>query len=99
MEEVKQEEKKEEEPKVESPKKEAVKKIPLSEIQKHNKEGDLWVVLGERVLEVSKFDHPGGVEILLKNSNGVDAQSNFDKKGHSEGAKKLAETLVIGEVE
>jgi predicted heme/steroid binding protein len=41
-----------------------------AEVAKHNKKGDLWVVVRGQVVDVSKFavDHPGGEEYLLENA-------------------------------
>lgn len=38
------------------------------EISKHNKEGDLWLIIEGRVCDVSSYgpDHPGGISFLLK---------------------------------
>lgn len=37
------------------------------EVSEHNKEGDLWVVHDNKVLNVSAFkNHPGGPEVLYE---------------------------------
>lgn len=39
----------------------------LEDVSKHNTHEDCWLVIGEKVYDVSKFleDHPGGDEVLL----------------------------------
>lgn len=34
--------------------------IAFSDVQKHNKEGDCWIVVHGKVYDVSTFEHPGG---------------------------------------
>ena len=74
-----------------------MREFTLEEVSKHSKVGDLWLLFGTRVFDVSSFnDHPGSIEALLENSSGKDAQSAFDKKGHSSDAKAYVETFFIG---
>ena len=40
----------------------------LEDIADHNKPGDLWLLIHNKVYDVSKFKHPGGNEILLQNA-------------------------------
>lgn len=37
----------------------------LEEIAEHNQAGDLWLLINNRVYDVSKFDHPGNIPYLL----------------------------------
>lgn len=37
----------------------------LEEIAEHNQPGDLWLLINNKVYDVSKFKHPGGIEILV----------------------------------
>ena len=50
----------------------------MEEVAKHNKKGDLWVVLNGRVLNVSKFlsQHPGD-ELAILTFAGKDATAEF----------------------
>ena len=56
-----------------------LKEVPLSEVAKHNTDGDMWIVVHGRVVDVSKFveEHPGGVDIL-KQFKGKVADDKFD---------------------
>eukprot|EP01091_Cochliopodium_minus_P014404 TRINITY_DN4884_c0_g1_i1.p1 TRINITY_DN4884_c0_g1~~TRINITY_DN4884_c0_g1_i1.p1 ORF type:complete len:128 (-),score=41.55 TRINITY_DN4884_c0_g1_i1:46-429(-) len=42
----------------------SLKVITAEEVGKHNKEGDAWVIINNIVYDVSKFDHPGGLELI-----------------------------------
>merc|ERR1719323_1251639 len=76
-----------------------LKEFSLTEIKKHDKEGDLWLVVGNRVLDVSKFeDHPGGPDVL-EGVEGEDASEEFDQIAHSNAAKTQVEDWLIGRVE
>ena len=39
-----------------------------SEVQKHNKDGDAWLIVHGNVYDVTPFlnEHPGGKKVLLK---------------------------------
>ncbi|KAF8318498.1 acyl-CoA dehydrogenase NM domain-like protein [Clavulina sp. PMI_390] len=56
------------------------KVFSLDEVAKHNKAGDLWVVIDSKVFDLSKFAnlHPGGVSVLLdEDVAGKDATDAF----------------------
>eukprot|EP00892_Ulva_mutabilis_P012875 jgi/Ulvmu1/9960/UM059_0008.1 len=56
-----------------------LKVIPLSEVAKHNKDGDAWTVVHRKVLDISEFipRHPGG-KAVLKQYAGKIADEGFD---------------------
>ena len=35
----------------------------LEEISEHNQTGDLWLLINDKVYDVSKFKHPGNIKI------------------------------------
>eukprot|EP00894_Picocystis_sp_ML_P000578 jgi/Pico_ML_1/51095/g2182.t2 len=39
----------------------------MEEVQKHNTEDDCWLVIGEKVYDVTAYlpEHPGGADIML----------------------------------
>ena len=43
------------------------RKIKKPELELHNKENDLWVVIDGKVYDLTKFyqEHPGGPEIIV----------------------------------
>lgn len=51
----------------------AVRTFTRDEVAKHNKDGDLWVVIDAVVYDLSKFAkfHPGGVGVLLDEDVGA----------------------------
>lgn len=77
----------------------------LEEISKHNTMKDCWIILGsistegEKVYDITNYlnDHPGGPEVLLEYA-GKNAENIFQDIGHSDQAKKLVETFLIGKV-
>jgi cytochrome b involved in lipid metabolism len=73
--------------------------ITREEVAKHNKDGDLWVVLDGMVLDVSEFQfcHPGG-RLVLHESAGQDVSNSYRNAGHSKRARKVVERLKIGNV-
>ncbi|KAF8896257.1 acyl-CoA dehydrogenase [Infundibulicybe gibba] len=58
----------------------ALKTFSKDEVSKHNKEGDLWVVVDSKVFDLSRFAamHPGGLSVLLdEDVAGQDATDIF----------------------
>ncbi|KAF8656808.1 hypothetical protein AX16_002358 [Volvariella volvacea WC 439] len=58
----------------------STKEFTREEVQKHNKEGDLWVVVDSHVYDLSRFAamHPGGLSVLLdEDVAGKDATEAF----------------------
>lgn len=71
--------------------------IPDSEVAKHNKETDLWLVIKGNVHDLTNFikEHPGGEEVLIA-AAGMDATVCFEEIGHSTEAYKLCDNYKIG---
>ena len=71
----------------------------MVEVAKHNKKGDLWVVLNGRVLNVSKFlsQHPGD-ELAILTFAGKDATAEFDMIHPPDVVEKYAPDAIIGVV-
>jgi L-lactate dehydrogenase (cytochrome) len=38
--------------------------IPFKTVARHNRPGDAWIVINENVYDISRFPHPGGIEVL-----------------------------------
>jgi len=76
-----------------------MKEFSMEEIASHTTEEDLWMIIGNRVVDLSKFDdHPGGPDVL-ESAAGTDATEEFDQIAHSSAAKKQVEDFVIGKLE
>eukprot|EP01100_Stratorugosa_tubuloviscum_P002616 TRINITY_DN1622_c0_g4_i2.p1 TRINITY_DN1622_c0_g4~~TRINITY_DN1622_c0_g4_i2.p1 ORF type:complete len:148 (-),score=70.84 TRINITY_DN1622_c0_g4_i2:65-508(-) len=74
------------------------KTFTLEEIQKHNNTASTWLIIRDKVYDVTKFleEHPGGSEIILDTA-GKDATRQFDDTGHSNGAIKQLDDFYIGD--
>jgi cytochrome-b5 reductase len=71
----------------------------LEEVQKHNKADDVWIVLHNKVYDITKYleDHPGGSAILIDVA-GTDATEAFEDTGHSDEAREELEKYHIGDL-
>jgi len=76
-----------------------VKTYTIDEVNKHNKNKDIWIVLKGKVYNVTEFleQHPGGEEVLMDVA-GRDATSEFEDVGHSDEAQKLMKDFYIGDL-
>ncbi|CAI2355723.1 unnamed protein product [Caenorhabditis sp. 36 PRJEB53466] len=76
-----------------------LKQLSLKEISDHNTNKSAWIVIGNKVYDVTKFldEHPGGCEVLLEQA-GNDGTEAFEDVGHSTDARHMKEDFLIGEV-
>ncbi|EFO99504.1 hypothetical protein CRE_22344 [Caenorhabditis remanei] len=76
-----------------------LKQITLKEIADHNTNKSAWIVIGNKVFDVTKFldEHPGGCEVLLEQA-GSDGTEAFEDVGHSTDARHMKDEYLIGEV-
>jgi hypothetical protein len=67
------------------------------EVDKHNSKNDKWVVIHDKVYDISKYvkDHPGGEEILMELG---DRTEIFEDIGHSKDAKLKLKEFYIGDL-
>lgn len=70
----------------------------LNEIFEHNTKESLWLLIENKVYDVTNFKHPGGKQILLQNA-GQDATTQFEDISHSEKADEFMKDLYIGDFE
>lgn len=73
------------------------KEYLLTEVEKHNKKNDCWIIIDDNVCDVTKFleEHPGGADILLTCA-GKDCTDEFKEICHSDDAYKLVKEHKIG---
>ncbi|GAA5834742.1 hypothetical protein JCM9279_007095 [Rhodotorula babjevae] len=73
----------------------SLKSFDKAEVAKHNKEGDLWIIVDTAVYDVSKFAdmHPGGSHVLLQVA-GKDATEAFFGMHRSEVLTKYSRYLI-----
>ncbi|KAK4163381.1 hypothetical protein QBC43DRAFT_370831 [Cladorrhinum sp. PSN259] len=69
----------------------------LADVEKHSKPDDLWLIINNKVYDVTKYleDHPGGVAVLTE-VGGADATQAFAEVGHSAEADDELKLLFVG---
>lgn len=74
-------------------------KYKWEEIAKHTEQDDCWIVISNKVIDVTSFlkQHPGGRWIILEYA-GKDATQAFQNTIHSEVALQKMYELYIGDV-
>jgi len=75
------------------------KRLTLAEVAEHNDKKSSWIVIHEKVYDVTKFaeEHPGGEEVLFEQA-GKDATEAFEDVGHSTDARDLMKNFFVGEL-
>ncbi|KAJ7432317.1 cytochrome b5-like heme/steroid binding domain-containing protein [Mycena galericulata] len=74
--------------------------VTLAELRANNTKDKLYVLLHEKVYDVTKFldEHPGGDEVILAEAS-QDATEAFEDVGHSDEARELLPGFYVGEFE
>ena len=56
-----------------------VKTFTMAEVNKHNTQDDLWLLIDGKVYDVTKFfdEHPGGGDTLLQSTGTATSQCNI----------------------
>jgi cytochrome-b5 reductase len=77
----------------------ALSTFSLEDVQKHNQPHDIWLVLHNRVYDVTRYlqDHPGG-DAVLRELAGTDATEPFEEVGHSLEASDALKELYLGDL-
>jgi nitrate reductase (NAD(P)H) len=75
------------------------KKFTMAEVEKHNHEEDVWIVVNGKVYDCTEYLelHPGGVDSITINAGG-DATEDFTAI-HSTKATKMLERYYIGDLD
>ena len=73
------------------------KKYTLEEVSKHTEKNDCWIIIENKVYDVTYFlgEHPGGDYIILSHA-GKDCTGVFEDIGHSFAATKMLNQYLIG---
>ncbi|XP_020802685.1 cytochrome b5 isoform X3 [Drosophila serrata] len=73
------------------------KEISLATVKEHNTPNDLWLIIENKVYDVTKFrlEHPGGEDSLLDVA-GRDGTKEFNDVGHSSEAREILKKYYIG---
>jgi cytochrome b involved in lipid metabolism len=73
------------------------KEFTYEEVANHNKEDNCWIIIHDKVYDVSKFldIHPGGADIIMDDA-GTDVTTQFEDTGHSNDARKDMLKYEIG---
>ncbi|CAB3375688.1 Hypothetical predicted protein [Cloeon dipterum] len=71
--------------------------IRKADIENHNRDGGLWIIINNKVYDVQDFtsQSPCGEE-LLKKFSGCDASKEFDAACHSASAKRKMTNFLVG---
>ncbi|KAJ5673362.1 hypothetical protein N7507_002489 [Penicillium longicatenatum] len=71
----------------------------LEDVAKHNKDGDLWVIIDGKVFDLTTYmnTHPGGKQVLLKHG-GLDATRKYQKYHKPQTLARYGDALCIGAV-
>lgn len=71
----------------------------LEEVASHNTKESCWIIVHDKVFNVTKFlkDHPGGAHILLS-VGGKDATESFDMFHRASILAKYAPRFCIGDL-
>jgi cytochrome b involved in lipid metabolism len=80
-------------------------KLTIEEVAKHSSRNDCWLIINERVYDITNFiaSHPGG--IVIQQGCGKDATMLFETRpmgsgtAHSERARSLRDDYYIGNLE
>ena len=76
------------------------KSYTRDEVAAHSADGDCWVIISNKVYDVSKYMgvHPGGKDILLANANGQDATEAYEEADHTKRAREMVTKYYVGDL-
>jgi cytochrome b involved in lipid metabolism len=73
--------------------------LGMKDVQCHNTPEDAWIVIDKQIYDITSFmsRHPGGRDVLLE-CLGQDATKAFNVVGHSSKARKMLESMKVGQI-
>lgn len=78
------------------------RQITPEEVEQHNKEDDLWIIIDGSVYDLTKYHKqhpaPAGPGVIIKNA-GQDSSAPFRHAKHSPKAMELRDKFKVGELE
>ena len=76
-----------------------MKDINLEEIKNHNTAKDCWIIIDNKVYDVTKFlnEHPGGRKVLTR-VGGKDATKHFHQLHKASVLDNVGKNYLIGKV-
>ena len=70
----------------------------LEEVEKHNKKESAWIILNNKVYDITNFsEHPGTLNLLIEKS-GQDLTETFKIVKHSKDALEWTKKFYIGDL-
>lgn len=74
-----------------------MKEFDLAEVESKRTRDSCWVVLHSNVVDVTGYlsSHPGGGDVILERG-GKDVTAEFEDVGHSNDARDVARSKIIG---
>ncbi|KAG6850919.1 hypothetical protein H0H93_006745 [Arthromyces matolae] len=78
----------------------AAKTVTIDELRAHKTKESFYILIHGKVYDATKFidEHPGGDEVILA-EGGQDATEAFEDVGHSDEARALLPSMLVGEFE
>ena len=75
-----------------------LKTYTKEEVATHDKAGDLWIIINDKVYDVSNFDDHPGSDIVFQENAGKDASEGFEDQFHSDNAREQMQQYEIGQL-
>lgn len=71
-------------------------KFHLLDVNRHNLPDDAWIIIKDKVYDITDFtEHPGSHEILLRNA-GTDRTEQFEAVSHPQSALEQMKQFFVG---
>ena len=75
------------------------RKYRWEEIKQHKRRGDCWLLIDNKVYDVSQFQHPGGWVVLVRAAKDDATEAFAQVEGHASAkAEEMMTSLYIGDL-